>query len=157
VYFADRMMRRIWLTGVVALAACAGTGAERAQDSVPAGGGAAAPAVHQVRMLVTDSGEYLYRPDRLTIRPGDRVRWINESGGPHNVAFIPDSVPAGALPVLNAAMADRLGGQDLVGPLLSDDGAVYEISFAGAPEGTYAYVCTPHEMVGMRATLTVTR
>jgi plastocyanin len=38
-----------------------------------------------------------------------------------------------------------------------DDGAVYEISFAGAPEGTYAYVCTPHEMVGMLATLTVAR
>lgn len=112
---------------------------------------------HQVRMLMTESGQYVYEPAELTIRAGDRVRWVNASGGPHNVAFYPDRIPGGALEVLNAAMADRLGGQDLVGKLLMDDGATYDIVFAGAPEGTYEYVCTPHEMVGMKAKVIVVR
>jgi plastocyanin len=156
VYFADRMMRLIWMAGGLALLACGGT--EAARDEAAA---AAAPdtvaVVHEVRMLLNERGDYVYQPAELTIRPGDRVRWVNVSGGPHNVAFYADRIPPGALEVLNAAMPERLGGQDLVGKLLMDDGASYEISFAGAPEGTYAYLCTPHEMMGMQATLIVAR
>jgi plastocyanin len=44
---------------------------------------------------------------------------------------------------------------DLVGPLVFEPNAGYEISFDGAPPGTYDYVCTPHEMLGMIARLTV--
>jgi plastocyanin len=146
VYFADRMIGPTWPACVVAALAL-GAGP-------PASASAPAP-VHDVRMLLTDDGHYVFQPAELTIRSGDRVRWINVSGGPHNVEFFRDSIPAGAFPVLNAAMNDRLGGQDLVGKLLFDDAEVYEISFAGAPAGTYAYVCTPHAAAGMNARLTV--
>ncbi len=110
-------------------------------------------AVHEVQMVLTDAGEYKYIPDALTIKVGDTVRWINASGGPHNVQFTAGEVPDGAEAVLNEAMANRMGAMN--GQLLMAPNAVYEISFAGAPVGEYAYVCTPHVMLGMIAALTV--
>jgi plastocyanin len=98
-------------------------------------------------------GKYQYSPVDLTIKVGDTVRWINASGGPHNVSFYQDKVPAGAADVLNAAMPNRMG--PLSGPLLTDSLAVYQVSFANAPTGTYGYYCIPHEALGMKATLTI--
>jgi len=126
-------------------------------------GGTVAPAparlhagnLHVVEMLVTRDGRYVYEPSTLHIRVGDRVRWVNVSGGPHNVAFYRDSVPLGAADPLEGRMHDRMG--DLAGPLLFEADAVYEISFIDAPVGTYAYFCTPHELVGMKAKLIVSR
>ena len=134
--------------------------AEPAQAAAPAAAQAAAPApvtgtVHEVQMLLTEQGQYVYRPASLTIRLGDAVRWINVSGGPHNVSFYADKVPAGAATVLNGAMANKMS--DLTGELLMAPNAVYEISFAGAPAGTYEYFCTPHEMLGMVASLTISQ
>jgi plastocyanin len=108
-------------------------------------------------MLVTDRGDYAFDPVELTIRAGDAVRWINQSGGPHNVAFYADRIPAGAAAALDAAMPDPLGGRHLVGKLLFADGETYEVSFAGLPAGIYEYTCTPHEMAGMNARIVVVR
>lgn len=160
-------MRR--LMAVIALAAIACGGGESGQseampeqEAAPAAAPAAAAmpgmaetgTVHEVQMLLAPDGQYVYQPASLTIRVGDRVRWINVSGGPHNVAFYADKIPAGAKDLLNATMADRMG--DLTGQLLVQPNAAYEISFAGAPVGAYDYFCTPHEMLGMKAQLTVT-
>ncbi len=41
------------------------------------------------------------------------------------------------------------------GRLLTQDGQTYEITFVGAPTGTYEYFCVPHETLGMTATLVV--
>ena len=109
--------------------------------------------VHDVQMLLTDAGQYVFQPAELTIRAGDAVRFTNVSGGPHNVAFYADKIPAGAADVLNEAMANKMS--DLTGELLMAENAVYEISFAGAPVGDYEYTCTPHEMLGMTAKLTI--
>jgi plastocyanin len=104
-------------------------------------------------MVLTEQGEYRFVPDQLTIKVGDTVRWLNESGPPHNVAFYADRIPGGAADVLNGVMPDRMG--NLAGPLLTQIGAAYEISFVGAPAGEYGYFCTPHEMLGMVASLTI--
>jgi plastocyanin len=146
--------------GITALACGGGeqTGQQAQQAAPPAGGQptAAAPAatgtVHEVKMELRD-GQYIYDPVQLTIKVGDTVRWINISGGPHNVAFYQDKIPAGAADVLNAAMADRLG--PLNGPLMTDSLAAYQMSFAGAPAGKYDYFCLPHEALGMKASLTL--
>ena len=98
--------------------------------------------------------KYRFTPATLTIKAGDVVRFINASGGPHNVAFKKDKIPAGAEAVLNAAMKGRIS--NLGGPFIKDSLAAYEISFAGAPAGSYTYTCLPHELLGMTATLTVT-
>ncbi len=109
--------------------------------------------VHTVDMVQNDDGEYRFVPEQLTIKAGDTVRWINVSGWPHNVQFRADEVPGGAADILNRAMAKRIG--HLSGQLLVAPNAVYEISFANAPTGTYGYTCTPHELWGMDGSLIV--
>jgi plastocyanin len=146
------------LIGGLALAVMACGGAERAEDDAPTTEAREeAPTtgtVHEVRMLLTEAGAYVYDPVELTIKTGDTVRWLNISGPPHNVAFYADRIPDGAKDVLNAAMPNRMG--DLSGPLMMQINEVYTISFANAPSGVYEYFCTPHEMLGMTARLTIT-
>lgn len=155
-------MRTIMATLAVLAVACGGGessgGSQDAQqpamsETQPAAQPAAQGTVHEVRMELTAEGQYEYNPSTLTIKPGDTVRWINVSGGPHNVSFYADQIPSGAADVLNAAMANRMG--NLSGQLLVAPNATYEVSFAGAPAGEYHYFCTPHEALGMKATLTV--
>jgi plastocyanin len=163
-------MRKFLATVAFVAMACAGgekaanTASEASAVQTPAPQpAAAAPAtqagetgtVHQVKMELTADGKYVYEPAELTIKQGDKVQWINISGGPHNVAFYPDKIPAGAKQVLDAAMKDRIS--DLSGKLLVQPNETYEISFAGAPVGEYYYFCVPHEMLGMKAELTVTK
>lgn len=140
------------------LAACGG-GEQRpappAGEPAPAPAPAAAPAgaVHDVNMVLEGTA-YKYVPDQLTIKAGDKVRFHNVSGGPHNVHFWADSIPAGAAQALDALMTgDKL--EPLGGPLMIEPNAVYEITFTGLPTGEYKYYCTPHLAMGMVAKLTI--
>lgn len=154
-------MRLTALAVLVALGATA-CGGEKKADA-PAQAPAAAPAtttpaapagpVVEVKMTGNGSNQAAYVPATLTIAPGTTVRFVNVVGGPHNVSFYPDSIPAGAAAVLNAAMADRLG--DLQGALLANANDHYDVSFAGAPEGVYKAFCLPHMALGMKITITV--
>lgn len=153
------MRHLIAALGIAALACGGGeqAGQQTQQAPPPAGGQPAAAAtamgnVHQVSMELRD-GKYIYDPAQLTVKVGDTVRWINVSGGPHNVSFYQDQIPAGAADVLNAAMPNRMG--PLSGPLFTDSLATYQVTFANAPAGTYGYYCIPHEALGMKATLTI--
>ena len=154
-------MRKLIAVIGLTLMACGGGGSD-AQAAETAGAMSSAAetsssggeaTVHEVQMVLTDAGEYKYVPDKLTIKVGDTVRWINVNGGPHNVQFKPGTVPDGAQAVLNAAMANRMG--EMFGPFLMAPNEVYEIDFTGAPAGEYPYVCTPHELLGMVAALTI--
>ena len=153
-------MRQLFAGVVLAAMACGGGEAADSEGAVPESAApAAAPAaatkageVHEVLMQEID-GQMVYTPSTLTIKAGDTVRWINRSGGPHNVAFYADQVPESAADVLNAAMVNKLG--DLNGGLVVEPEAAYTIDFTGAPVGDYGYYCMPHEVVGMVASLTV--
>jgi plastocyanin len=92
-----------------------------------------------------------FEPAKITIKRGDSVKWVLVSGGPHDVAF--DTVSAKAKAQLNANMPDRI--TDLGGPLLLDEGETYTVSFAKIPAGRYAYVCRPHQTMGMTGTVIV--
>lgn len=109
-------------------------------------------ATHHVRMMMQGS-HYMFSPSRLTIHEGDMVEFDNVSGFPHNVSFEPSGIPAGAAPVLNAAMANRTG--NLQGPMFTQAGQKYEVSFAGAPAGEYHFFCLPHKAMGMVGVITV--
>jgi plastocyanin len=100
-----------------------------------------------------DGSKYKFDPDNLTIKAGDVVRFHNKSGGPHNVSFWPDSVPSGAADVLKKNMPDQMA--PLQSPLETEQDAVYQISFAGAPKGEYKFYCLPHLALGMHGKLTV--
>jgi len=150
----------------VILAACGGekkteqpaAGGESAgaPAAAPAPAPAAAPAAtgktHDVNMVL-DGSKYKYDPDNLTIQSGDVVRYHNKSGGPHNVSFWADSIPKGAADVLKGSMPDQMA--PLEGPLLTEQDAVYKVSFAGAPAGDYKFYCLPHLALGMHGKITV--
>lgn len=127
----------------------------------PRGGARAAtpPTVHEVRMVMSGSIAR-FEPATLTIHSGDQVRFVNVSGGPHNIAFDPATIPADVKPALSANMPGQI--DELWGPLMSTPGAAYTISFAGVRPGRYAYFCVPHMYdkngsvtTGMKGTIVV--
>ncbi len=93
-----------------------------------------------------------FTPGRIEATAGDTLVFELISGGPHNVAFDPDSIPAGAREVL----ARNLGadGRFLVVPeMLIDRGERLVLPLAGLPPGEYRFYCTPHLGGGMEGRL----
>jgi len=139
-------------------AAAGTTDTATAAAPAPDAGTAAAPAtgtgtVHTVNM-VGDAQGYRFEPATLTIKPGDTVKWVMVSGGPHNVAFDPaNPAVAAAKAQLVAAMPNQAG--ELSSPMFTQPNEEYSVVFANVPAGTYEYNCTPHLAMGMKATLTI--
>ena len=153
-------MRFALLTTVVAIGALAcgkkdDQNQSQMQSAPPAAPAAAAPTgpVVEVKMTGNGSTRAAYEPSSITIAPGTTVRFINVSGGPHNIAFWQDSIPAGAAAALNANMKNTV--DNLSGGFLTEANAAYDVSFANAPTGTYKGYCTPHLMLGMKMTIKV--
>lgn len=152
-------MRFALLTTVVAISAlaCGGKGDQTQTQSAPPAAPAASDAmsgpVVEVKMTGNGSTRAAYEPSTLTIAPGTTVRFINVSGGPHNIAFWQDSVPAGGAAALNANMKNTV--DNLSGPFLTNANETYDVSFANAPQGTYKGFCTPHLTLGMKIAITV--
>ncbi len=95
--------------------------------------------------LVKQGSSYAFSPASVTVQPGDTVRWIQASDAPHNVQF--DSWPKGA----------KLGSAQM-GSFVTALGQTYQLVIdARFPAGKYAYECTPHGVMGMKATMTVTQ
>ena len=103
--------------------------------------------------MVLEGSTYKFVPDQLTIKSGDVVHFHNKSGGPHNVSFWADSIPAGAADELKAGMPDQMA--PLEGPLLTEPDARLQGHFAGAPAGEYKFYCLPHLALGMHGKITV--
>ncbi len=97
----------------------------------------------EVKMVKQGGSDYRFSPASVTVQPGDTVRWIQASDAPHNVQF--DSWPKGA----------KLGGAQL-GTFVTAPGQASQLVIDSRfPAGKYAYECTPHGAMGMKATLTV--
>ena len=105
-----------------------------------------------VKMVQDDKG-YRYDPADITIKAGQPVKWVMISGGPHNVAFDPATVPADSKDQLNANMVGQMS--ELSSPVMMNPNEAYTISFAGVKPGKYPYHCTPHLAVNMKGTVTV--
>lgn len=127
-------------------------GALAAEPSTHWRDGAAAPEEHVVRMVLVE-GAYRFEPADITANAGDRVTFVNESGGPHNVAFEREKIDDAVEPALAAGMPTPLS--PLAGPLMTAPGARYTISLDGVPPGAYPYFCMPHYALKMVGTLTV--
>ncbi len=86
-------------------------------------------------VLVGPEGQNIFEPEELTIDAGTTVQWVWESDT-HNLALVegPD------------------GGWEGYDEI-EDDGFEYEHTFE--VEGTYEYVCEPHEALDMFGTIIV--
>lgn len=96
-----------------------------------------------VKMIDKSATEYVFEPANVTVRPGDVIQFVQTGSMPHNVDF--KAVPAGV------ELGDRK-----TGPFLSTANETYEITIDKRfTKGSYSYVCTPHEAMGMKGVITV--
>ena len=109
---------------------------------------------HEVKMVGDEKG-YRYEPAEITVKAGDGIKFIMVSGGPHNVAFDPATIPAEVKGQLSANMPNQQA--ELSSPMFLNANEVYELSLAGIAPGTYDYFCTPHLAMAMKGKITVTQ
>jgi plastocyanin len=156
------------ITGAAVLGACGG-GGEKAADTTKAAPPAAAPpaaaaptstvpkvaatgTTKEIKMIGDDKG-YRFEPADVTIKSGDALKFINVTGGPHNVAFDAETMPADAKAQLDANMDNKMS--DLSSPMLMNPNEAYIISFGGVKPGKYTFHCTPHLAMNMKGSVTV--
>jgi plastocyanin len=151
------------LSGVVLLGACGGGEKGPATDTAaappaatPAPTGTAAYAaptgtIHEVKM-VGDANGYRYEPANITVKPGDGIKFIMVSMGPHNVAFDPAAIPADQKDQLFANMPNSTDGSS---PILSTPNEEFILSLTNIKPGKYPFFCTPHLAMNMKGEITV--
>lgn len=96
-----------------------------------------------VKMVDVSATEYRFVPAAITANAGDTVRFEQTAAMPHNVDF--RDVPA----------TTKLGDSK-TGPFLAAVGEKYDVVIDGRfGAGVHNFVCTPHETMGMKGSITV--
>jgi plastocyanin len=104
--------------------------------------------------MVGDAKGYRFEPSNITVKQGDGIKFVVVSGGPHNVAFDPATIPADVKSQLDANMGtDKMG--ELSSNMKMNPGESVTVSFANIKPGQYPFHCTPHLALGMKGTITV--
>jgi len=104
--------------------------------------------------MVGDAKGYRFEPANITVKQGDGIKFVVLSGGPHNVAFDPATLPPDVKPQLDANMgSDKMG--ELSSALKTNNGESVTISFGKIKPGQYPFHCTPHLALGMKGVITV--
>ena len=104
--------------------------------------------------MVGDAKGYRFEPANITVKQGDGIKFVVMSGGPHNVAFDPATIPADVKPQLDANMGtDKMG--ELSSNMKTNNGESVTISFAKIKPGQYPFHCVPHLALGMKGVITV--
>ena len=128
--------------------------------TTPPGGSAAGTATmapitgttHEVQM-VGDAQGYRFVPANITLKAGDGIKFTMVSGGPHNVAFDPATVPDDVEAQLDANISEKMS--QLSSAMKMNAGESITVSFANIKPGNYPFVCTPHLALGMKGEVTV--
>ena len=108
---------------------------------------------HEVKM-VGDAKGYRFDPANITVKQGDGIKFVVVSGGPHNVAFDPATIPADVKGQLDANMGtDKMG--ELSSNMKMNAGESVTVSFANIKPGQYPYHCVPHLALNMKGVITV--
>jgi plastocyanin len=166
--------------GVISLNACAGgekkpadtthvavdtsaaatTATTTGASTTPAGGTSGAVAMAPITgttktvNMVGDAKGYRFEPATFTIKQGDGVKFVVVSGGPHNVAFDPATIPADVKGQLDANMGTDKAGE-LSSNMKLNPGDAVTVSFGKIKPGQYPFHCVPHLALGMKGTITV--
>jgi len=164
--------------GVITLGACAGgekkpadtthvavdtsstttttTGSSSATTGATGGAIAMAPITGTTKTvnMVGDAKGFRFEPANFTIKQGDGVKFVVVSGGPHNVAFDPATIPSDVKGQLDANMGtDKMG--ELSSNMKMNPGESVTVSFGNIKPGQYPYHCVPHLALNMKGVITV--
>ena len=108
---------------------------------------------HEVKM-VGDAKGYRFEPANVTVKQGDGIKFVVVSGGPHNVAFDPATIPGDVKGQLDANMgSDKMG--ELSSNMKMNAGESVTVSFGNIKPGQYPYHCVPHLALNMKGVITV--
>jgi plastocyanin len=163
------------VVGTIALGACAGgekkpadtthvavdtstaaTTTTTGSSTATTGAGTMAPITgktHEVKMI-GDAKGYRFDPANFTVKQGDGVKFVVVTGGPHNVAFDPATVPPDVKTQLDANMGtDKMG--ELSSNMKMNAGESVTVSFGNIKPGQYPYHCVPHLALNMKGVITV--
>ena len=115
--------------------------------STRANGQTAAPThPHMIVVKLIDKGgamPYAFDPAITVAERGDTVRFTNTVDVMHDVRFTKE------------APGSKLGAA-ITGPYLTTKGQTYDVLINGRfTDGTYTFVCDPHEAIGMKGTLII--
>jgi plastocyanin len=104
--------------------------------------------------MVGDAKGYRFEPANFTIKQGDGVKFVVVSGGPHNVAFDPATIPPDVKSQLDANMGtDKMG--ELSSNMKMNPGESVTVSFGKIKPGQYPFHCVPHLALNMKGGITV--
>lgn len=95
--------------------------------------------------LVSKGGNipFAFEPSTVVAQRGDTVRFLEDAGVTHNVHF-------------KDHPRDSKLGSITTGPYLTTKGQTYDVIVDKRfTDGTYTFVCDPHELLGMHGTLVV--
>src|SRR5439155_9339750 len=93
--------------------------------------------------MVGDAKGYRFEPANITVKQGDGIKFVVVSGGPHNVAFDPATIPPDVKPQLDANMGtDKMG--ELSSNMKTNNGESVTVSFGKIKPGQYPFHCVPH-------------
>jgi len=123
---------------------------------LPPPGGMAAPItgrIFEVRMI-GDARGFRFEPAHVRAKPGDGVKFVVESGGPHEVTFDLDAVPQSTKLQLLVNMPNSASGRS---PLLAAPREAWTVSLGGLAPGTYPFVSTPRLPQGMKGEIEIVR
>ena len=149
-----RFLGFAFVSSAIVLGACSGGGEKKADSAATAAPAATDTAAPAATTAATPAGAMApITGQTVKIKAGDGIKFVMISGGPHNVAFDPATIPADVKPQLSANMPNQQG--ELSSPLLTNPNDAYTISFANVKPGTYPFHCTPHLAMGMKGTVTV--
>lgn len=126
-------------SAAVASASSPAVGSTAATPPAATSGGGTAMAITGKTIdvkMIGDAKGCRFEPANFSVKAGDGARFTNVSGGPHDVTFWQDSIPAGMATQLNANMPNTMSS--LTGPLLVAPNQTYVVSFAGLKPGCIA-------------------
>jgi plastocyanin len=104
--------------------------------------------------MVGDAKGYRFEPANFTIKQGDGVKFVVVSGGPHNIAFDPATIPPDVKSQLDANMGtDKMG--ELSSSMKMNPGESVTVSFGKIKPGQYPFHCVPHLALNMKGAITV--
>ena len=142
-------------TSTVAIDTSASVAPAAPSTAAPAGAASMAAitgTTHEVNM-VGDAQGYRFEPANITVKAGDGIKFTMVSGGPHNVAFDPATIPDDVEAQLDANISEKMG--TLSSAMKMNAGESITVSFANIKAGKYPYNCTPHVALGMKGEITV--
>jgi len=104
--------------------------------------------------MVGDAKGYRFEPANVTVKQGDGIKFVVVSGGPHNVAFDPATIPPDVKGQLDANMGtDKMG--ELSSNMKMNPGESVTVSFGNIKPGQYPFHCVPHLALNMKGVITV--